>query len=160
MILMMMNCFCDRFTDKRHLAQLPEILTTANLQHASRRIWTCAEPDFRHFCMKLCSSHNHSTMAPPNHYTTTPLTDLYFVIAFKAVILKILVLYGVVLTFKSVLVNLRTLYLTLHSLTQFICPFVIFLYLAFLTINLVEIGDFFNADLYLSMGILTVIGSI
>ena len=40
---------------------LSEILTISNLQHATSRIWTCAEPEFRLCWMKLCSSDNHYT---------------------------------------------------------------------------------------------------
>ena len=43
---------------------LSEILTISNLQHATSRIWTCAEPEFRLCWMKLCSSDNHYTTAP------------------------------------------------------------------------------------------------
>ena len=46
---------------------LSEILTIANLRHATRRIWTCAEPVFRLWWMKLCSSDNHYTMVPQRH---------------------------------------------------------------------------------------------
>ena len=55
-------------TDERRLAlfsagPLSEILTIANLRHASR-VWTCAEPEFRLSWMNLCSSDNHYTPAP------------------------------------------------------------------------------------------------
>ena len=43
---------------------LSEILTNANLQHATSRVWTCAEPEFRLGWMKLCSSDNHYTTVP------------------------------------------------------------------------------------------------
>ena len=36
-----------------HLALLSEILTIANLRHATSRVWTCAEPEFRLGWMKL-----------------------------------------------------------------------------------------------------------
>ena len=45
---------------------LSEIFTVANLQHASSRLWTCAEPglvEWRLSWMKLYSSDNHHTMA-------------------------------------------------------------------------------------------------
>ena len=40
---------------------LSEILTISNLWHTTSRIWTCAEPEFRLWWMKLCSSDIHCT---------------------------------------------------------------------------------------------------
>ena len=51
-------------TDKRRLALFPEILTIANLWHAVYRTWTCAEPEFSLWWMKLLSSDSHNTAAP------------------------------------------------------------------------------------------------
>ena len=45
---------------------LSEILTIANLRHVASRVCTCAEPEFRLSCMKLCSSDNHYTKVHPN----------------------------------------------------------------------------------------------
>ena len=42
---------------------LSEILTTTNLWHTARRVWKCAEPEFRLSWMKSCSSDNHYTTA-------------------------------------------------------------------------------------------------
>ena len=62
------TCFCG-MVDRRKAepyfqpGPLSEILTIANLRHAASRIWTCAEPVFRLWWMKLCSSDNHSTTA-------------------------------------------------------------------------------------------------
>ena len=47
-----------------HLALLSEILTIANLRHATSRVWTCAEPEFRLGWMKLRISDKHYTTAP------------------------------------------------------------------------------------------------
>ena len=62
MMMMIMNCFCD-MVNRRKVSSLifsrtplSEILTIANLQHAASRIWTCAEPEFRFWRMKLYSS--------------------------------------------------------------------------------------------------------
>ena len=69
---MMKNCFCgmvDRrkvFTPYFQSEPLSEILTILNLRHAANRVWTCAESEFRLCCMKLCSSDNHYTTAPPD----------------------------------------------------------------------------------------------
>ena len=49
------------------LGPFSEILTIANLRHATSRVWTCAEPEFRLSWMKLCSSDNHYTTAPLNY---------------------------------------------------------------------------------------------
>ena len=43
---------------------LSEILTIANLRPTASRIWTYAEPEFRFYWMKLCSSDNHYTTVP------------------------------------------------------------------------------------------------
>ena len=40
---------------------LSEILTIANLWQAASRTWTCAEPEFRLYWIKLYSSDNHYT---------------------------------------------------------------------------------------------------
>ena len=45
------------------LGPLSKILTIVTLRHAVSRIWTCAEPEFRLWSMKLCSSDNHYTTA-------------------------------------------------------------------------------------------------
>ena len=52
---------------------LSEILTIANLRHASRRVWACAEPEFRLSWMKFCSSDNHYTTAPHDKYLVQDL---------------------------------------------------------------------------------------
>ena len=52
---------------------LSEILTIANLRHASRRVWACAEPEFRLSWMKFCSSDNHYTTAPLDKYLVQDL---------------------------------------------------------------------------------------
>ena len=43
------------------LGTLSEILTTANLQHTTSRIWIGTEPEFRLCWMKLSSSDHHTT---------------------------------------------------------------------------------------------------
>ena len=43
---------------------LSGILTITYLWHATSRIWTCAEPEFRLNWTKLYSSDNHYTMVP------------------------------------------------------------------------------------------------
>ena len=45
------------------LGPVSKILTIVTLRHAVSRIWTCAEPEFRLWWMKLCSSDNHYTTA-------------------------------------------------------------------------------------------------
>ena len=57
MMMMMMNCFCG-IADR---GKASEILTIANLQHATSKIWTSAEPEFRVCWIKLCSCDNHYT---------------------------------------------------------------------------------------------------
>ena len=52
---------------------LSEILTIATLRQAESRIWTSVEPECRPNWMKIGITDNHSTMAPPHHYTTIPL---------------------------------------------------------------------------------------
>ena len=47
---------------------LSEILTIANLRHASSRIWTCAEPEFSQSWMKLWSSAVVITTAKSRYY--------------------------------------------------------------------------------------------
>ena len=44
---------------------MSEILTIANLRHATSRAWTCAEPEIRLCWMNLCSSDNHDIMMAP-----------------------------------------------------------------------------------------------
>ena len=48
-----------------HPGPLSEILAIVNLRHATGKIWTSAEPDFRLSWMKLCSSDNHYNTALP-----------------------------------------------------------------------------------------------
>ena len=61
---------------------LSEIFTITILRHAGSRIWTSAEPAFRLCWMKLCSSDNHYTTAPPvktlhdSHFSSKFLTFL------------------------------------------------------------------------------------
>ena len=43
---------------------LSEIFTMANLWYATIRNWTCTEPEFRLWCMKLCSIGNHFIVIP------------------------------------------------------------------------------------------------
>ena len=43
---------------------LSEFFAIANLRHASSRIWTCAESEFRFCWMKLCRSDNRNITAP------------------------------------------------------------------------------------------------
>ena len=50
---------------------LSEILTIANLRQAGSRISACAEPEFRLWWMKLCSSDNHYTTVPTQYWVTT-----------------------------------------------------------------------------------------
>ena len=57
---------------------LPEILTIANVRHAASRIWTCAEPDFRFFWMKLRSSDNHYTTTPIHEYVLQHKNVFFF----------------------------------------------------------------------------------
>ena len=66
-LLMMMNCFRGMVDWRKaepyfQSGPLSEILTIANPRHAASRIWTCTEPVFRLWWMKLCSSDNHYTM--------------------------------------------------------------------------------------------------
>ena len=56
---MMMNCFCGMDNRRKALSLISrrdhrQILTIAYLQHAVSWIWTCAEPEFRLFVLKLC----------------------------------------------------------------------------------------------------------
>ena len=44
------------------LKPLMKVLLIANLQHAANRYWACAEPEYRHFWMKLRSRDNHSAL--------------------------------------------------------------------------------------------------
>ena len=63
---------------------LSEILTIVNLRRAARRIWACAEPEFRLWWMKLCSSDNHYinsqyiTAVPIMRLLKTPFTICYY----------------------------------------------------------------------------------
>ena len=57
--------FVEWFPDRRHWTLFPS-RTTARISHhrrphAASRIWTCAEPEFRLWWIKLCSSNNHCT---------------------------------------------------------------------------------------------------
>ena len=59
----------------------------ANLWHATSRIWTCTEPEFRLCWMKLCGSDNHYTTAPLCHgswltiHSSTVFQDFHLVFA-------------------------------------------------------------------------------
>ena len=69
-MMMVMNCFLVWLTDERHLALFPARIIVrdfpiTNFGHAISRIWTCAEPEFRLWWIKLCSSDNRYTMVPP-----------------------------------------------------------------------------------------------
>ena len=70
MMMMMMMIYCCGMVDRQKVdpyfqsGPLSEILHIVNLRHAGSRIWTCAEPVFRLWWMKLCSSDNHYTKAP------------------------------------------------------------------------------------------------
>ena len=60
----LMNCFCGMADRRKALSLISsrvEVLTIANLRHASSRVWTCAEPEFRLCWGKFCSSDNHYT---------------------------------------------------------------------------------------------------
>ena len=56
------TCFCGIIDQRRAFipyfqpGPLSEILTIANVRHAPSRAGTCAEPEFRVYRMKLCSS--------------------------------------------------------------------------------------------------------
>ena len=72
--LMMMNCFCGMVDRQKAFSLIP---SRDHCQRSSpsqisctpqSRIWTCAEPEFRLSWMKLCSSDNHYTTAPPSEY--------------------------------------------------------------------------------------------
>ena len=52
------------FTSYFHPGPLSEILTIANLRHVAIRVWTCAESEFILCWMRLCSSDNNFTTAP------------------------------------------------------------------------------------------------
>ena len=70
MMMMMMNCFCGMVDQRKaepyfQPGLLSEIVTIANLRHATSRVWTCAESEFRLWWMKLYSSDNHYTTASP-----------------------------------------------------------------------------------------------
>ena len=60
----MRNCFCGMVEQRRAFwfyfqpRSLSEILTIANLWHATSRIWTCTESEFRLCWIKLCISDN------------------------------------------------------------------------------------------------------
>ena len=60
--LMMVTCFCA-MVDWRKAGQIWEVLTITNVWHATNRIWTCAEPEFRLCWMKLRSIDNPYTTA-------------------------------------------------------------------------------------------------
>ena len=63
MMMMMMNCLCG-MVDRRKVISL--IYSQGYCQRSS--------PSFKFSWMKLWSSDNHYTTAPPNHYTTVPQT--------------------------------------------------------------------------------------
>ena len=46
---------------------IADIVTIANLQHATSRISICAESEFRLCWMKFCGSDNHYTTVPRRH---------------------------------------------------------------------------------------------
>ena len=80
----MMNCLIwglvdwrKAFTPHFQPESLSEILTIANIWQAARRIWTCAESEFRLCWMKLCSSDNHYATAPKNRNTLFVLIKNY-----------------------------------------------------------------------------------
>ena len=90
-MIMMMNCFCG-IVDRRKVFSLissrhqrSEILTIANLRHAASRIWTCTEPEFRLYLMKLCISDNHYTTVPKVNANISlyKFFNLYFCFLFK-----------------------------------------------------------------------------
>ena len=58
-------CFCGIFhqwKEFRFISSRTIFLTIANLRHVLSRIWTCAEPDFRFYWMKLwCSDDQYTT---------------------------------------------------------------------------------------------------
>ena len=43
---------------------MSEVLNIANLRHATSRVWTCPESDFRSSWMKMCNTDNHYTTIP------------------------------------------------------------------------------------------------
>ena len=66
--------FAVWLTDERCLALFPVATIVRDPHHREspiRRIWTCAEPEFRFRWMKLCSSDND------NDYTMAPLCKKY-----------------------------------------------------------------------------------
>ena len=69
MMIMMMNCFRGMI-DRRKVFSLYSVGTNVrDSQHRKsltrqKKIWTCAEPEFRLCWRKLCSSDNHYTTAP------------------------------------------------------------------------------------------------
>ena len=60
------------------LGLLSEILIITNLWYAVSRIWTWAEPEFRLWWMKLCSSDNNYTTAPQRVPWECQKSDLNF----------------------------------------------------------------------------------
>ena len=71
MMMMMMDYLCGMVDRLKTFSLISsrdnwEILTTSNLRHPTSRIWTCAEPEFRLCWIKLWSSDNHCTTAPPH----------------------------------------------------------------------------------------------
>ena len=60
------------------LGLLSEILIITNLWYAVSRIWTWAEPEFRLWWMKLCSSDNNYTIAPQRVPWECQKSDLNF----------------------------------------------------------------------------------
>ena len=66
--MMIMNCFCGMVDQRKAFS----FISSQDLcqKISSPSIWTCTEPEFRFWWMKLCSSDNHNTTAP---YITTTL---------------------------------------------------------------------------------------
>ena len=51
LLMMMINCICEMVVQRKSvklIGLLWEALFFANLRHAPRRTWTCAEPEFRY----------------------------------------------------------------------------------------------------------------
>ena len=68
MMMMMMDYLCGMVDRLKTFSLISsrdnwEILTTSNLRHATSRIWTCAEPEFRLCWIKLYSNDNYYTIA-------------------------------------------------------------------------------------------------
>ena len=50
----------------------------AKLQHSPRRIWTCAEPEFRLWWLKLIGSDNHQTVVQSYKFWGMDFEEFYF----------------------------------------------------------------------------------